>query len=228
VVSLYQYNFIDRKFTKFKQKGETLMKTSAKVGIGLLVFGIIGILLICTVSLALYGRVYMYDGYEYTGVLWTICFISIGLGILTLSVGSVLNLPQEKKSHISKLWNDPKALYLISAALFVVSLVLCVAINAGFMLVNLIFVAFVIIVAVGFNSWKFFSIEDFSKVLLIAMVIGLIMTIMTIIVEGPDVTIGWQEEWHKCYNCNGTGKVTNDYGYRVKCSRCNGVGGLYY
>ena len=31
-----------------------------------------------------------------------------------------------------------------------------------------------------------------------------------------------------CKNCNGSGKVTNDNGWKVKCPRCDGTGGLYY
>ena len=129
---------------------------------------------------------------------------------------------------MKKLWNNPKMLYVVSGILFIISLILFAIINIGFILVELISVLFVIIMAVYFNSWKFFSIEDFSKVLLVAMVIGLILTIIALIIEGPNVSIGWQEEWHKCYKCNGSGKVTNDSGWKVRCPRCDGVGGLYY
>ena len=117
---------------------------------------------------------------------------------------------------MKNLWNNPKMLYMISAILFIISFIFCAIINFGFILVELIGVLFVIIMAVYFNSWKFFSIEQFSKVLLVAVAIGFVLTIIALIIEGPDVSIGWQEEWHKCYNCNGSG-----------CSRCGGVGGYY-
>ena len=127
-----------------------------------------------------------------------------------------------------KLWNNPKALYLVSASLFGVSLIISAMINFTYIVVEIVAVVFVIITAIGFNSWQFFSTEDFSKVLVVAMIIGVITLIAAFIVEGPNVTIGWQEEWHKCYNCDGSGKVRNELGYKVRCSRCNGAGGLYY
>ena len=55
--------------------------TLLKVAIGIILFGVIGMILICAISIQLYGRVYMYDGYAITGMLWTICFISLGIGI---------------------------------------------------------------------------------------------------------------------------------------------------
>ena len=133
-----------------------------------------------------------------------------------------------KEKVMKKLWNNPKKLYLVSAILFIISFIICAIINIGFILVDIIGILFVIIMAVWLNSWKFFSVEDFSKVFFVAVAIGLILMIFSLIIEGPDVNIGWQEEWHKCYNCNGSGKVTNDFGWKVKCPRCNGVGGLSY
>ena len=32
--------------------------------------------------------------------------------------------------------------------------------------------------------------------------------------------------WEKCLKCGGDGKVVNDMGYNVTCTRCNGVGQL--
>ena len=125
-------------------------------------------------------------------------------------------------------WNSPGRLYLSSLILLIVSFIACAIINIGFFLVDIIGVAFVIIIAIYLNSWKFYSAKDFSKVLFIAMAIGLVLVIITLIIEGPNVNIGWQEEWHKCYNCNGSGEVTNDYGWKVTCPNCDGVGGLYY
>ena len=140
------------------------------------------------------------------------------------------NIENENTSGniIAKLWNNASALYITSAILLIISLIFIAIINIGYVLVELIGVLFAIIMAIYFNSWKFFSIKDFSKVLFVAVIIGLILMIFTLIIEGPNVNVGWQEEWHKCYKCNGTGKVTNNYGYRVKCPSCNGVGELPY
>lgn len=52
-----------------------LAKTGLSIGIG-------GAALICLVSLALYGKIYMFDGYEFTGWLWIICFLFIAIGIV--------------------------------------------------------------------------------------------------------------------------------------------------
>ena len=76
------------------------MKTVVKLGIGIASFGIIGMILISVISLLAYGKIYMYNGYAFTGVLWTICFVALGIGafILVLSLAIVLH---EKKSKLA-------------------------------------------------------------------------------------------------------------------------------
>ena len=37
-----------------------------------------------------------------------------------------------------------------------------------------------------------------------------------------------EKEWHTCMKCGGSGYMTNSLGYKVRCTRCNGVGKMYY
>jgi len=71
------------------------------------------------------------------------------------------------------------------------------------------------------------SIVNVILIFLVFLLIfaGIASSIGILIVDND---IGFKEEWHKCYNCDGTGKVTNDFGWKVKCPRCDGVGNLYY
>ena len=89
--------------------------TPLKRAIGLILFGVIGMILICAISLLLYGRIYMYDGYEITGILWTICFISLGIGIPLL----VAVLCKDKHPKVAK-----NALKIIVVVLIVVVIML--------------------------------------------------------------------------------------------------------
>ena len=66
------------------EKSRLLMKILVKIGIGIISFGIIGMILISVISLLAYGKIYMYNGYAITGVLWTICFVTVGFGVFLL------------------------------------------------------------------------------------------------------------------------------------------------
>ena len=72
------------------------MNPLMKFGIGSASFGIIGMILISVVSIAAYGRIYMYDGYEITGTLWTICFIALGIGAFVLALNFALLFCKKK------------------------------------------------------------------------------------------------------------------------------------
>ena len=67
------------------EKVVIVMKPLVKIGIGIILFGIICMILISVISLLAYGKIYMYDGYAITGVLWTICFIIVGMGAFLLA-----------------------------------------------------------------------------------------------------------------------------------------------
>ena len=62
------------------------MKSLDKLGIRIISFGIIGMILISGISLLAYGKIYMYNGYAITGVLWTICFVAVGIGAFLLAL----------------------------------------------------------------------------------------------------------------------------------------------
>jgi len=101
------------------------MKPLVKLGIGIASFGIIGMILISVISLLAYGKIYMYNGYAFTGVLWTICFVALGIGafILVLNLAIVLH---EKKSKLA----TPILIGLIIIALIVLLIVLFKACGA--------------------------------------------------------------------------------------------------
>ena len=80
------------------------MNPLMKFGIGCASFGIIGMILISVVSLVLYGQIYMYDGYAFTGTLWTICFVALGIGVFVLAFNfSLLYCKKKSKSPVSVL-----------------------------------------------------------------------------------------------------------------------------
>lgn len=90
--------------------------TPLKIAIRLILFGVIGIILICVISALFYGRIYMYDGLWITGVLWTVCFISIGMGILML----VAVLCKDKYPKVTEIaW---KAMFVIVLIILVIIL----------------------------------------------------------------------------------------------------------
>ena len=97
-----------------KQGQEAFVKLLVKIGIGIISFGIVGMILISVISLITYGKIYMYDGYAITGVLWTICFVTLGIGafILLFNLAIVLH---EKKSKLA----TPILIGLIIIALIV-------------------------------------------------------------------------------------------------------------
>lgn len=64
-----------------------------KIGIALLLIGVIGAIIICIVSTAQYGRIYMFDGYESTAMLWILCFALIVIGVILTAVGSAMPKP---------------------------------------------------------------------------------------------------------------------------------------
>ena len=57
-------------------------KFFAMFGRFFLLLGIGGAALICLVSWALYGEIYVFDGYEITAVLWILCFLFIAIGLV--------------------------------------------------------------------------------------------------------------------------------------------------
>lgn len=86
-----------------------------KLGISFLAFGVIGAILICVVSILLYGKIYFFDGYAFTGILWLICFIAIILGLLAVIICVP---PSEKVANV--------IMYAIGAIILIVCLCLLV------------------------------------------------------------------------------------------------------
>ena len=72
------------------------MKPLVKIGIGIISFGIIGMILISVISLLAYGKIYMYNGYAITGALWTICFVTVGIGTFLLLFCLSMSLTSKK------------------------------------------------------------------------------------------------------------------------------------
>ena len=95
------------------------MKSLFKFGIGSISFGIVGMILLSLISLLLYGEIYMYDGYEFTGILWNVCFFAVGLGIFALLV-YLATILQEKKSKLAV----PLSIALLVIVLIAVPIVL--------------------------------------------------------------------------------------------------------
>lgn len=90
---------------------------------------------------------------------------------------------------------------------------------------------------IGFvaSSLAISSLTDYLRYNAVRITVFLLVIILLIIGGASwgamvliNNNVGWQEEWHECYKCNGSGKVTNDFGWKVRCPSCDGVGAFYY
>ena len=68
------------------------MSNSNKIGLALVAVGIGLALFICFVSIALYGKIYFFDGYEITKIAWIISVLCIIGGLIGLSIGSTFRV----------------------------------------------------------------------------------------------------------------------------------------
>jgi len=74
-----------------------------RIGMILAIIGIVGFLAIALVGLIVWGKVYLYDGYNFTKVLCTLCIAFMILGSCGLVVGLLLSknkAPEEKKNIV--------------------------------------------------------------------------------------------------------------------------------
>ena len=89
------------------------MKKLNLAGIILLSIGLNGTALISIVSWLLYGKIYFYDGYDYTGWLWTICFISVALGLVFVCIGSEAGISKKLRNKSSSIVSASKGRFVL-------------------------------------------------------------------------------------------------------------------
>ena len=118
----------------------------------MLAIGVIGAATISIISLSLYGKIYLYNGYAYTGWLWTLCFILITIGSIILSNCKYIKI----------------FAYLFSIAICIVF---------GFVFSDKL-ILYIISMFICIGSGIFFAIvfksKQFIKILLISIIIGII------------------------------------------------------
>ena len=206
-----------------------------KAGTISLAIGIIGAVLIVIISLSLYGKVYFYDGYDFTGWLWTLCFFLMGAGTIALFISS---------SWWRKIFLSSKRSFIFIGLVYTIFFAIFTL--AGIMLYYIIFsglfaIGLSIYIAQHYKS-NFKSLTEgtkseilekqeklklfYSKVIAICLIIVIVMTSLSIMTESAysDSDPDGIDRWTQCYKCNKTGRVRNDLGYYVTCPRCNGAG----
>ncbi len=90
-----------------------------KIGRILALVAIGGFLTLLMVSLAIYGKVYMFDGYTFTGVLCTFMLILAVSGIAMIVAGSIL---RKKRDPLGPLFNAFSIVLIVLALIVVIVL----------------------------------------------------------------------------------------------------------
>ena len=175
------------------------IKNSLKLGITLLVSGIVGALLIVIVSLSLYGKIYFFNGYAFTKLLWIVCFILFFLGLCFVAYA----LPKLSSNSVT---HTP--FMILSIALFLIAMIISIATGN-----TLIFViSEIICIGVGlFVAWTNEWMHT-SKIIFIAIIIGVVLALMVSALGGGK---------SECKYCGGRGYFGGgSYGQMVDCPDC--------
>lgn len=95
-----------------------------KLGIIATLLGIVILAAIVLVGLIVYGEIYLYNGYAFTGRLCTLSFILIQLGLALCVIGAVL-------SHtVAQLWSKKKVQIIVTGVL---AIVCCFVITSSYL-----------------------------------------------------------------------------------------------
>jgi len=198
-----------------------------KAGIIMLAVGVIGAALISIISLLLYRKIYFFDGYAYTGVLWVISFVLICAGIIALS-------------QILK----PKVAFIITGIGYIISFVFFALVDQLLMFListTLLIIGVIIIAVVRYiddtrssgqkNKAQILEKKRknkvlYSKLIAVCLAIAIVITPLSTVMRNENSDPDGIDGWTQCYKCNKTGKVRNDVGFYVTCPRCDGVGYL--
>ena len=202
--------------------------TIKKASFIMVALGMIVSVLIIVISLSLYGKIYFYNGYAFTGFLWTMCFLLLGGGFITLA----LTLPSSRDR------------FVIIGVCYIVFLVIFLLLGKlNVFLITLIFMGGgVVYILIHHHDSEKKNVQLtksetlkkraknkmlYSNVMAIILAVSILLSFAVAFSQksdhsDPDGIDGWTT----CYKCSGSGKVRNDLGYYVRCPRCNGVGML--
>ena len=221
------------------------MKKSNLIGIILLSIGLNGCALIALISWLLYGKVYFYDGYDYTGWLWTLCFVLIAAGFVSICIGSeskVIAKQQNKFSHFVSVSKGRFVLIGIAYSVLFIIFALCGSL-AYWIIMTVLFAigVFCYIYADYYKNSTFnpktSSLEEkekkkmhYSIVIAICLIVCLIMTLLCGLPGG-----GTSSGSGTCGVCGGSGTVTHKvlgegsgvqkgFDTYYRCGSCHGTG----
>lgn len=177
-------------------------------GVGLLIA-----LLIFGISGTVYGKVYFFDGYAYTGMLWILSAILLVVGLSMLFVSAQkLNKRADKTAHLlNRLWNNKIVVIILSVLVLFVSIL----ISSGDMLLCVIIseVIFVGGAILGFHSAE--NRITLFRAIFIALLIGLVFGFILGLICGVEL----YPDNGSCSACGGDGI----FGSRI-CPLCGGWG----
>lgn len=132
------------------------MKKLKLAGIILLSIGLNGSALISIISWLLYGKIYFYDGYDYTGWLWTICFISIALGFILVCI----SLSAKLRNKLSFIASTSKGRFVLLGLAYGVLFVIFAL--SGLLLYWIILTVLFAIGLVGYIYSDYYKNSDFN------------------------------------------------------------------
>ena len=206
-----------------------------KAGLVMLAIGAIGAFLIVIISLLLYGKIYFYNGYDFTGWLWTICFILFGGGLIALGLTTPL---------LQKVILTSKGRFIIIGLCYVIFFVIFALLGHWlyYFITTLLFIAGGVIYIVfhyhnaekeniGLSKAEILEKRAknkifYSNVMAIILAFALLISFMSAFLPKNNTDSDGIAGWTQCYKCNKTGKVRNDLGFYVTCPHCDGVGYL--
>ena len=211
----------------------------------MLAIGLIGAALITIISLSLYGKVYFYDGYDFTGWLWTICFILIGVGLVAFGITTPL---------LQKIISTANGRFILVGISYVIFFVIFALFGKGlwYFLITLlimggtaIYFAYLYIKDykpnINLSEAEKFKIKAenkmfWSNVLAICLAIAIVITLLCSIPRGGNSSGSGSSSGSKtCGICGGEGVVTQKFlgegsGVQIgfdtyyRCGSCHGRG----
>ena len=114
--------------------------------------------------------------------------------------------------------------FLIIAAIILILGGIAVALQVSIGTVLLILLGiflFIGIIGIILNKTKSQKKQNIITIIAFILIIALCIFLL---VKCFTNTNSGDDDWDKCLKCNGSGKITNENGFIIKCPRCNGVG----
>lgn len=201
--------------------------------------GLIGAALIIFISLSLYGKVYFYDGYDFTGWLWTICFILVGVGLAAFGITTPL---------LQRIISTAKGRFILVGICYILFFVIFALFGKGLTyFLSTLLVTGGVAIYLAYSRIKNHEPNSYiseaeklkikaenkmfwSNVLAICLAIGIVLTLLCGIPSG-----GTSSGSGTCGVCGGSGTVTHKvlgegsgvqkgFDTYYRCGSCHGTG----